>query len=157
MTDATEEAKALERATLFERLSPGARGRVRACAERLELAAGDRILLSPGERGPLYVLLTGEACLRREQLALRRLGPGDHFGVLAFFAVEDRPETVTAERPSVVLKISQECFAALAAREPEAALRMLEAIGASLGKELAHRTSEAVLFLQGRSSPRKAT
>jgi uridine kinase len=157
MTDPIEASKALERCALFERLAPEARAHVVACADRLELAAGDRILLSPGERGPLYVLLSGEACLRREQLALRRLGPGEHFGVLAFFAVEDRPETVTAERPSVVLRISQECFKALAAREPDVALRIVEAVAASLGRELAHRTSEAVLFLQGRSSPRKAT
>jgi len=157
MTDASEESKALLRSTLLAGLAPEARARVRACAERLELAMGERILLSPGERGPLYVLLTGEACLRREQLALRRLGPGDHFGVLAFFAVEDRPETVTMERPSVVLRISQACFSSLAAREPEIALKIVEALAASLGKELAHRTSEAVLFLQGRSSPRKAT
>jgi uridine kinase len=157
MIDPNEEAKALERSFLVARLSPEGRARLRLCAERIELAAGDRIPLAPGERGPLYVVLSGEACLRREQLALRRLGPGDAFGVLAFFAVADRPETVTAERPTVLLKISQECFAALAAKDPGAALGVVEALAASLGQELAHRTSEAVLFLQGRSSPRKAT
>jgi uridine kinase len=157
MTHPTDESQALERSTLLSRLSPAARDRLRLCAERLELAAGDRIPLPAGEPGPLYLVLAGEACLRREQLALRRLGPGEHFGVLAFFAVNDRPEAATAERPSVVLRISHDCFASLAAHEPVAALRIVEALAASLAGELAHRTSEAVLFLQGRSLPRKST
>jgi uridine kinase len=157
MTDTIEESKALARSALLSRLSGEARERVRACAERMELSPGDRIPLVPGEPGPLYLLLSGEACLRREQLALRRLGPGDHFGVLAFFSVADRPETVTVERPSVLLRLSQGCFQDLAQRDPPLALQILAALGASLGSELAHRTSEAVLFLQGRSSPRKAT
>jgi uridine kinase len=151
------EAQAIERSSLLGRLSAEEREVVSACAERLEAAAGDRIPLPHGARGPLYLLLSGEACLRREQLALRRLCPGDHFGVLAFFDVADRPEVVTIEQPSVLLRISLDCFAGLSARRPHVALRILEALGTSLARELAHRTSEAVLFLQGRSSPRKAT
>ncbi|MGB8931280.1 MAG: cyclic nucleotide-binding domain-containing protein, partial [Anaeromyxobacteraceae bacterium] len=97
MTGRIDESKVLETCSMLARLDPAARARVLLCAERQELAAGERILLAQGERGPLYLLLSGEACLRREQLALRRLGPGDHFGVLAFFDVADRPESVTAE------------------------------------------------------------
>jgi uridine kinase len=157
MNDRSAESQALDRCSILGRLDPAGRARLRECGERIELAAGDRIPLSPGERGPLYVLLSGEACLRREQLALRRVGPGDHFGVLAFFGAADRPETVTAEKASVLLRISPESFDALSAREPSVALGIVAALAASLGRELAHRTSEAVLFLQGRSLPRKAT
>ncbi len=152
-----DEAKVLESCAMLGRLGPAGRARLRLCADRLELAAGDRVPLPPGERGPLYLLLSGEACLRREQLALRRLGPGDHFGVLAFFGAADRPESVTAEKPTVLLRVSPGCFDGIAAREPAVALGIVEALAASLGRELAHRTSEAVLFLQGRSLPRSAS
>jgi uridine kinase len=157
MTEPLDEAKVLETCAMLARLDPVGRARLRLCAERMELAAGDRIALSPAERGPLYLILSGEACLRREQLALRRLGAGDHFGVLAFFGVADRPETVTAEKATVLLRISPECFDGVAARDPSVALGIVEALAASLGRELAHRTSQAVLFLQGRSLPRKAS
>jgi uridine kinase len=157
MAERPNESKALEGSSILARLDAAGREKVRACGERIELPAGERIPLDPGERGPLYVLLSGEACLRREQLALRRLCPGDHVGVLAFFGVADRPESVTIERPSAFLRIAPAAFDALAAREPGLALRVAEALAAGLGRELAHRTSEAVLFLQGRSLPRKAT
>jgi uridine kinase len=157
MAGRIDEAKALETATMLSRLDAEGRRRLLPCGERLELAAGDRIPLPPGERGPLYLVLAGEACLRREQLALRRLCPGDHFGVLAFFGVADRPESVTAETPATLLRFSPACFDDLTAREPAIALALVDALATSLAKELAHRTSEAVLFLQGRSLPRKAT
>jgi uridine kinase len=157
VNDRSDESLALERSSILAGLDAAGRGLFQACGERIVLAAGDRIPLAPGERGPLYLLLSGEACLRREQLALRRLGPGDHFGVLAFFGAADRPESVTAEKASVLLRISPGSFDGLAAREPTVALKIVEALSASLARELAHRTSEAVLFLQGRSLPRKAT
>ena len=157
MPERIDESKVLETCALLARLDPAGRASVQRCAERLELAAGDRIPLLHGERGLLYLILSGEACLRREQLALRRLGPGDHFGVLAFFEVADRPEAVTFELPTALLRISPGCFDLLAAREPAVALGIAAALGASLAREMAHRTSEAVLFLQGRSLPRKAS
>ncbi|MGB8932573.1 MAG: cyclic nucleotide-binding protein, partial [Anaeromyxobacteraceae bacterium] len=53
--------------------------------------------------------------------------------------------------------LSPERFDELAAREPGVALGIVGALAAALGRELAHRTSQAVLFLQGRSLPRKAS
>jgi uridine kinase len=157
VNDRSEESQALEHSSILAGLDGAGRGHFQACGDRIALAAGDRIPLAAGERGPIYLLLSGEACLRREQLALRRLGPGDHFGVLAFFGAADRPESVTAERACTLLRVSPGCFDALADREPRVARGVLEALSASLARELAHRTSEAVLFLQGRSLPRKAT
>jgi uridine kinase len=157
MSERDDEAGALDRSGVLSRLDAAGRARLRACGERVVLAAGDRVPLLPGARGPLYFVLSGEACLRREQLALRRLGPGDHFGALAFFGVADRPEVVTAERETALLCVTPACFDGLAAREPAEALAVAQGLAAALGRELAHRTSEAVLFLQGRSLPRKAT
>jgi uridine kinase len=157
MNERADEAMALERCSILGRLDPAVRARLREAGERIELALGGAIALPAGVRGPFYVVLSGEGCLRREQLPLRHLAPGDHFGLLAFLGVADQPEAMTAESPCVLLRIAPASFDALAAREPAVALPLVEALAASLGRELAGRTSEAVLFLQGRSLPRRAT
>jgi uridine kinase len=141
---------ALARSSLLAGLDERERERLRECAEVASFPAGARI----EAREDLFLVLSGTATLRREQLALRRLGPGDHFGELAFAARPQGGEAAVAETPLTLARVSAPCWAALAAEEPALALKIAVAVATSLGQELTQITGEMGLLLRGRSLPR---
>ncbi len=147
-------ASALSRSPLLLRLSPAERDRLLACAEVVSLPAGARVHGDADAGRSLCIVLEGEATLRREQLALRRLGPGDHFGELALLGGVHRGESVTAETAVVLARLSPACWAAVERSEPALALRVAVAIAGSLGAELAQLSGDMGLLLRGRSLPR---
>ena len=138
------------RSPLLAGLDDRERGRLRECAEVGTFPAGARIEANED----LLFVLSGTATLRREQLALRRLGPGDHFGELAFAARPHGGEAAVAETPLTLARLSAPCWAGLAAEEPALALKIAVAVATSLGQELTQLTGEMGLLLRGRSLPR---
>jgi uridine kinase len=148
--DLAPASPALARATLLAGLDARERARLLAAAERATFTAGAR--LRPGD--DLYLVAAGTATLRREQLTPRRLGPGDHFGELAFLGRPHQGEVVVAETPLEVVRLSPAAWADLAAAEPALALKLATAMAAALGNELSQLTGEMGLLLRGRSLPR---
>ncbi|HSN92708.1 MAG TPA: cyclic nucleotide-binding protein [Anaeromyxobacteraceae bacterium] len=141
---------ALARSSLLAGLDERERARLLACAEEASFPAGARIEANED----LFLVLSGTATLRREQLALRRLGPGDHFGAPAFASLPRGGEAAVAETPLALARLSPACWAALSAEEPALALKVAVAVAASLGREMAQITGEMGLLLRGRSLPR---
>ena len=78
------------------------------------------VLTKEGERGDeLLVLLEGRVEVRRGDIVLARLGPGDHFGEMAL--VDDtarRSATVVAVTPVVVAYLSRHHLDTLLATNP---------------------------------------
>jgi CRP-like cAMP-binding protein len=84
---------------LLRGLAPDDLERVAARLERIEVAEGS-VLLREGDRSQdLYFLLAGTARLRRHQMSLRAIGPGDHFGALALFTGRPRTTWRGSRRP----------------------------------------------------------
>jgi len=73
-----------------------------------------------GERGDeLVVLLEGTVEVRRDDVVLAELGPGDHFGEMALLGdTTRRSATVVAVTPVVVAYVSRHHFDALLAENP---------------------------------------
>jgi uridine kinase len=137
---------------LLSRLDARERARFLACAETVELAAGER---ANGEAvHQLSIVLRGAATLRRTGGAVRRLGPGDHFGELALVGGRPGEEAVEAETALALVRVSPRCWADLERREPVLAAKVATAIARALGDELARATGEVGLLLRGRSLPR---
>jgi CRP-like cAMP-binding protein len=79
-----------------------------------------------------FVLIEGEAEVRRGDSLVRTLGPGDFFGELALILRRPRTATVTLTAPSRLLSISAHNFHPLLMGSPEIQFKLLEAVAERL-------------------------
>jgi CRP-like cAMP-binding protein len=108
-----ELAELLEDVGLFSRCTTRQRRTVARHAQIAELPAGTD-LVREGEPGDaLFVILDGEAVVRREGTELNRVGPGAYFGELAVLDGEPRSATVTAETDVKVAVVGIRMFRTL--------------------------------------------
>lgn len=109
-------------------------------------------LVHEGEEGDcMYFILEGKALVSRGGQVLRRLEPPEHVGELALLGVRKRATTVKAETIMRLARLSRPRYQALAAKHPQVALHVLQAVVASLGDDVALLT-ENVAALAGRRS-----
>jgi uridine kinase len=128
--------------------------RLLACLELREVPPRTRVH-GDGDAGKhLYFVLAGWATLRRSELPLRKLGPGDSFGELTLLGARHRGETVTSDGPLAVACLSAACWARLERDEPRLAAKVATGMAAALAAELAQLTGDMGVVLRGRSLPR---
>src|SRR5512138_3578257 len=140
---------ALARSPLVAGLDDRERERLLRAADRVRFEAQ-----APIGAEALHVVLDGAATLRRERLPLRRLGPGDHFGELAFLGHPAAGDAVHAETAVLAARLAAARWAELAREEPALALKVAIAVASSLGRELELLTGDMGMLLRGRSLPR---
>ena len=145
---------ALGASRLLSGLSPGEVARVLAHAEHLAVASGTVLLREGDQSHDMYFVLEGEVRLRRHQLALKTLGPGDHFGALALLTGRPRSTSVTAATPLELARLSPGAWEAFAAEEPGLAMRLVQRLLAEVREDLVEMTDSVGALLQGRSLPR---
>ena len=145
---------ALAESPLLARLDDAERARLVAALELREFPPKTRIH-GDGDAGKhLYVVLAGTATLRRTELALRKIGPGDSFGELALLGGRHRGEVVTADGPLRVAALSAETWSRLERDDPRLAAKVAAGVASALAQEIANLTGDVGLLLRGRSLPR---
>ena len=86
-----------------------------------------KVLVREGEGGrELYVILEGRARVSHGSRTLGTLGPGDHFGELAFLDHAPRSSTVTATSDMRLLVLGPRELDVIIATEPSLVRKMLE-------------------------------
>lgn len=86
----------------------------------------DRVLVEQDTTGhEAFVILEGEATVKRGGRKLATLGPGDHFGELALLDGGPRTATVIAATPLTVLVLGQREFAGILDEVPGLAHKVL--------------------------------
>jgi uridine kinase len=150
----SELAPALGRSPLLARLDPAERERLLALAEKVTYPPRTRVHGDADAGKHLFLVLDGAATLRHEGLALRRLGPGDHFGELAAAGGRHRGETVTADSALAVARLSAAAWAELERSAPDLAVKLAVGLAAALAEELSQLSDDMGLLLRGRSLPR---
>jgi uridine kinase len=145
---------ALADSPLLARLDGAERERLLGCLEVHEHPPKTRVH-GDGDAGKhLYFVLAGAATLRRTELALRRLGPGDSFGELSLLGGRHRGEIVVSDGKLAVARLSAACWADLERSEPRLAAKVATGVAAALADEIAQLTGDMGLLLRGRSLPR---
>jgi CRP-like cAMP-binding protein len=127
--DAEDRARVLAKIPLFAGCDDPM---LRSIAEVAHLIAFDdgQVIVPEGEKGQgFYVLLSGEAQVRRDDQDVARLATGDFFGEVSLVEGTPRIATVTAIGHTVCLGILRTDFRALLVRQPRIALRIIEAEG----------------------------
>ena len=122
----------------------------------------DQVSLDPGtcvfregEEGDfMFFVLEGEARIRRGQLELRPVGPGDHFGEIAMLGSGRRAASVEAHTTMHLARLSRARYRSLGERHPSIALHFMQSLASSLGEQLTAMTDNVGLLAYQRSVPR---
>ncbi len=125
-----------------------------AAVDPMTLAAGTSIFREGEEGDTMFFVLEGEARLRRGQLELRAVHPGDHFGEIAMLGGRKRAASVEAHGPLRLARLSRARFESLASTHARAALYFTQALATWLGDELTTMTDNVGLLVYQRSVPR---
>lgn len=117
---------------LFAGLTKPQLARIASIADEIDLRKG-KILTREGDRGrEFFVLLEGEAEVRRKGRKLATRRAGEFFGEIALVSDVPRVATVTATTPVRALVIRDTEFRALLHATPEIALKVLSAVAERL-------------------------
>jgi CRP-like cAMP-binding protein len=129
-----ELAELLTEVGLFSRCTKRERQTIARHAQTAELPAGTD-LVREGEPGDaLFLILDGEAVVRREGHDVGRVGPGSHFGELAILDGAPRSATVVAATDVKVAVLGIRMFRTLLREFPELAEQLLIGLAGELRK-----------------------
>jgi CRP/FNR family cyclic AMP-dependent transcriptional regulator len=130
----------LARVPLFSACSKKDLQLVAKRAEDVKVDAG-KLLVSEGDTGTeFFVIVDGNATVRKHGRKVAELGPGGFFGELALLERAPRNATVKAETPMELVVLGQREFAGIIDDVPEFAHKLL----AGLARRLRQADSEAV-------------
>jgi len=145
---------ALAESPLLAALPPGGVERLLDLADVVAVPPGATVVSEGEQSGEMYFVLTGEARLRRNDLLLKPLGPGGHFGALGLLTNQPRTVTVTAGPGLTVARLDPARWSELVAHHPRIAVSLLTALVVHVREDLVEMTDSVGLLLQGRSLPR---
>jgi CRP-like cAMP-binding protein len=132
-----EKLELIAKVPLFAGLSKAELAKAAAIADEIDVPQG-KVLTRQGERGrEFFVLLDGEAEVRRDGRKLATRRAGEFFGEIALVSDRPRVATVTATTPVHALVIRDVEFRALINRTPQIALKVLAALAERLPADAA--------------------
>ena len=126
----------IKKVPLFSRLSKDSLQQVASIADEIDLPEGKE-LTREGDRGrEFFVLLEGQAEVRKGSDVINTLGQGDFLGEIALVTKQPRTATVTTTSPVRALVITERDFASLLRRSPDVGQGVLEALAERVAHEL---------------------
>jgi CRP/FNR family cyclic AMP-dependent transcriptional regulator len=118
----------LKRVPLFGGLSKRGLAEIAKIADEIDLPAGKELIREGDPGRQFFILLDGEAEVRKKGRRVNTMGAGDFFGEISL--VTERPTTadVTLTEPTSALVISRPAFRRLLLAQPGVQLQVLEAL-----------------------------
>jgi CRP/FNR family transcriptional regulator, cyclic AMP receptor protein len=117
---------------LFARCTKKELAEIATIADEIDLAEG-KVLTKEGGRGrEFFVLVEGNAEVKRKRKKIGTLGPGDFLGEIALVTKTPRTATVTTTSPVRALVVSEQNFRRLLERSPDVQIKVLEALAERL-------------------------
>ena len=124
--------EALKRAPLFEGLSRKQLVELAKVAEDVDYGA-DKVLCRQGDRGQeFFVIMEGEAEVRRNGKRVATVKAGDFFGEIALIEQVPRTATVTAKTPIRFFVITSQAFFRLLDEQPAIERKVLRSLARRL-------------------------
>ena len=122
----------LSNVRLFSACNKKELGLIGRASDEVEVPAG-RVLCEQGKPGfEFYLILDGEAAVKRNGKKVASLGPGQYFGELALLDRGPRNATVEASKDSTLLVLGQREFSGLLDEVPGLAHKLLTSMAARL-------------------------
>jgi CRP/FNR family transcriptional regulator, cyclic AMP receptor protein len=120
---------------LFARLSRTELRELALLADEIDLREGKEMTRQGLPGREFFVLLEGNADVRKNGRKVNTLGPGDFFGEIALVSREPRTATVTATSPVRALVITDRSFRRLLDESPQVKTKVMEAMARRLAPE----------------------
>ncbi len=118
----------LKHVPLFTGLSKKALGEIAKIADEIDLPEGKQLIREDEPGRQFFILLDGEADVRRKGRKLNTMQAGDFFGEISLVTERPTTATVTLTEPSSALVISRPSFRRLLLDQPAVQLQVLEAL-----------------------------
>jgi CRP/FNR family transcriptional regulator, cyclic AMP receptor protein len=130
-----QKVELIRHAPLFAHVSKNQLAQIAQIADEIDLSEGKE-MTTQGARGrEFFVLLDGNADVKKNGRRINTLGPGDFFGEIALVSDTPRTATVVATSPVRALVITDRAFKRLLNDSPEIQERVLSALAARLAPE----------------------
>jgi CRP-like cAMP-binding protein len=120
---------------LFARLSRAELRELAMLADEIDLREGKEMTRQGLPGREFFVLLEGNADVRKNGRKINTLGPGDFFGEIALVSREPRTATVTATSPVRALVITDRSFRRLLEESPQVQTKVMEAMARRLAPD----------------------
>jgi CRP/FNR family transcriptional regulator, cyclic AMP receptor protein len=113
---------------LFARCSKKELAEIAMIADEIDLPDAKELTREGGRGREFFILLEGNAEVRRKNRKIGTLGPGDFLGEIALVTKVPRTATVKTTSPVRALVVSEQNFRRLLERSPEVQIKVLEAL-----------------------------
>lgn len=132
MARARKQIEFLATVPLFSALTDDELTTVVRAAEELDVAGGEELVTEGRIGRDFFLILDGEAVVRRNGRKVATLGPGNWFGELSLIDNEPRSATVVAVTDMKLLVLGQAEFGGLLETVPSMAAKLLRGIALRL-------------------------
>ncbi len=120
---------------LFSELSRRHLEEVAGIADEIDLREGKELTKEGRPGREFFVLVEGNADVKKGSRRINTLGGGDFFGEIALVTRRPRTATVVATSPVRALVITDRSFRTLLERQPEIQAKVMSALAARLGPD----------------------
>jgi CRP-like cAMP-binding protein len=122
----------LKRVPLFSQCTNKELAAVAAVADEIDLREGRELTRQGAPGREFFVLIEGEADVRRNGRKVRTLSGGDFFGEIALVTKRPRTATVVARTPVRVLVVTDRSFRRMIEESPSMQTKVLQALAERL-------------------------
>ena len=122
----------LKRVPLFSQCTRKELASVAAVADEIDLGEGRELTRQGAPGREFFVLVEGEADVRRNGRKVRTLSDGDFFGEIALVTKRPRTATVVARTPVRVLVVTDRSFRRMLEESPSMQTKVLQALAERL-------------------------
>jgi CRP-like cAMP-binding protein len=120
---------------LFSECSKKHLDEIAGIADEIDLREGKELTTEGRPGREFFVLIEGDADVKKGTRRINKLGPGDFFGEISLVTKRPRTATVTATSPVRALVITDRSFRSLLERQPEIQGKVMSALAARLGPD----------------------
>lgn len=117
---------------MFSSLNKKELGLIEKAADLVKIKPGTEIVTEGKIGHEFYLILSGEASVKRGRRKVATLGPGNYFGEMALLDRGPRSATIVADTDMELFVISQREFMAVLDRIPQVAHKLLVSMAARL-------------------------
>ena len=120
---------------LFAECSKKELTEVAGIADEIDLREGKELTTQGKPGREFFVLVDGNADVRKGSRRVNQLGPGDFFGEISLIKQTPRTATVVATSPVRALVITDRSFRSLMEHQPQIQGKVMSALAARLGPD----------------------